>query len=82
MRTLCGKAEASVMQDTPLIYQIRVQTHLDEAWSIWFEGFTITREEDGTTLLTGQVVDQAALHGILERIRDLGVPLLSVMQVT
>jgi len=59
-------------------YEIRLKGHLDERWSEWFEGLTITPEEDGNTLLTGLVVDQAALHGLLKKVRDLGMPLLSV----
>jgi hypothetical protein len=59
-------------------YEIRLKGHLDDRWADWFEGLTITLEEDGTTLLTGPVVDQAALHGLLKRVRDLGIPLLSV----
>lgn len=62
----------------PRVYQIRVQGHLGRLWAEWFEGLTIQLEADGSTLLTGLVVDQAALHGILKRIRDLGLPLLSV----
>ncbi len=60
------------------IYQIRIKGHLGSEWSGWFEGLTITLEEDGNTLLTGPVVDQAALHGILKKVRDLGMPLVSV----
>ena len=52
--------------------------HLDDRWSDWFEGLTITLEDNGDTLLTGAVVDQAALHGLLKKIRDLGLPLVSV----
>ncbi len=59
-------------------YEIRIKGHLDDRWSEWFEGLTITLEEDGNTLLTGPVVDQAALHGLLKKVRDLGMPLLSV----
>ena len=59
-------------------YEIRIKGHLDDRWSDWFEGLTITLEEDGNTLLTGPVVDQAALHGLLKKVRDLGMPLLSV----
>ena len=62
----------------PVIYQIRVKSHLSSAWTDWFEGLTITQEEDGDTLLTGSVIDQAALHGLLKKVRDLGMPLLSV----
>jgi len=62
----------------PWVYQIRIQGHLDNQWSDWFEGLTITLEEGGDTLLTGPVVDQAALHGLLKKVRDLGMPLLSI----
>ena len=59
-------------------YEICLKGHLDDRWAVWFEGLTITQEEDGDTLLTGTVVDQAALHGLLKKVRDLGMPLLSV----
>jgi len=62
----------------PQIYQIRVKNHLDTQWTDWFGGMTITLEEDGVTVLTGPVADQAALHGLLKRVRDLGLALLSV----
>jgi hypothetical protein len=63
------------------IYEIRLKGHLDNRWSAWFEGLTITLEKDGDTLLTGLVVDQAALHGLLKKVRDLGMPLVSVSPV-
>ena len=63
------------------VYQIRVKGHLGHRWSDWFEGLTITLEENGDTLLTGLVSDQAALHGLLKKVRDLGLPLLSVNSV-
>ena len=59
-------------------YRFRVRGHLDDHWSEWFEGLAIHLEEDGTTVLVGPVIDQAALHGVITRIRDLGLPLLSV----
>ena len=59
-------------------YEIRVKGHLDDRWAVWFEDLTITLEENGDTFLTGPVVDQAALHGLLKKVRDLGIPLLSV----
>ena len=65
----------------PTIYQIRVQGHLGRQWLDQYEALSITLEDDGTTLLTGPVVDQAALYGILRRIRDLGISLLSVNSV-
>jgi hypothetical protein len=65
----------------PMVYQIRIKGHLGHQWTDWFEGLTITLEEDGETLLTGPVVDDAALHGLLKKVRDLGMPLLSVNRV-
>ena len=59
-------------------YRFRVRGHLDDRWSDWLGGLAVQRQEDGTTLLVGAVVDQAALHGVIIRIRDLGLPLLSV----
>ena len=63
------------------IYQIKVKGNLDQKWSDWFDGFTVTAQADGITLLTGPVADQTALHGLLGKIRDLGLPLLSVERV-
>ncbi len=63
------------------VYQIRVEGHLGGQWQDWFGGLTITLEDSGDTLLTGLVVDQAALHGLLKKVRDLGLPLLSVICV-
>lgn len=65
----------------PLIYQIRIKGHLSQKWTGWFEGMTIELEENGDTLLTGVVIDQAALHGLLKKVRDLGVPLVSVYSI-
>jgi len=65
----------------PAIYRIRIQGQLDNQWMDWFSGMDITLEEDGVTVLTGPVVDQAALHGLLKKIRDLGMPLISVNRV-
>jgi hypothetical protein len=65
----------------PMVYQIRIKGHLGPQWMDWFDGLTITLEEDGDTLLIGPVIDQAALHGLLKKVRDLGMPLLSVNSV-
>jgi hypothetical protein len=69
------------METLPTIYEIRVAGHLSPQWADWFEDLTITFEEDGNTLLTGPVADQAALHGLLKKVRDLGLSLVSVNQV-
>jgi hypothetical protein len=63
------------------IYEIRVKAHLDSHWSAWFGGLTLTNEANGETVLRGEVVDQAALHGLLSKVRDLQVTLLSVRSV-
>ena len=68
--------------DKPAFYEIRLKGHLDDRWADWFEGLTLTREDNGATLLTGPVVDQAALHGLLRKVRDLGMPLISVTRIT
>jgi hypothetical protein len=67
--------------DEPGLYEIRVKGHLDKRWTNWFGGLTITLADNGDTLLTGPVVDQAALHGLLRKVRDLGVPLVAVIQL-
>jgi hypothetical protein len=64
------------------VYRIEVKGHLDSSWSEWFDGLSISNEANGTTALTGVVVDQAALHGLIARVRDLGLPLLLVECVT
>ena len=62
----------------PMAYQIRIKGHLGRQWADWFGGLAITLQRNGDTLLTGPVVDQAALHGLLRKVRDLGMPLLSI----
>ena len=78
---MSNKRNPKIDPDQPVIYEIRIKGHLDHQWTDWFGGLTITLEEDGDTLLTGPVVDQAALHGLLKKVRDLGMPLVSVIQV-
>jgi hypothetical protein len=68
-------------QQVPTQYEIRIGGHLDQHWSAWFDGLTLTHEADGTTKLGGFVADQAALHGVLTKIRDLGVVLIAVEAV-
>jgi hypothetical protein len=62
-------------------YEIRLKGHLDTRWAAWFDGLSLTNESDGTTLIHGPVADQAALHGLLQKVRDVGLPLVSVTQV-
>jgi hypothetical protein len=68
--------------DAPEFYEIRIEGHLSSSWSDWFQGMTIQHEESGETVLFGHLVDQAALHGVLMRIRDLGLPLIAVKRST
>jgi hypothetical protein len=67
--------------DSPGRYEIRLKGHLDSRWAAWFDGLTLSCESDGNTLIEGPVVDQAALHGLLQRVRDTGLPLISVEHV-
>ena len=62
-------------------YEIRIKGHLDTRWAAWFDGLSLTNESDGTTLIQGPVADQAAQHGLLQKVRDVGLPLVSVTQV-
>jgi hypothetical protein len=78
---MANKVTPTTEPDQPLVYQIRIKGHLGCQWAEWFEGLTIALEENGETLLTGPVVDQAALHGLLKKVRALGLPLLSVIRV-
>jgi hypothetical protein len=74
-------SEISTGDHHPGRYEIRLKGHLDPRWAAWFDGLTLTNQSDGTTLIHGPVVDQAALHGLLQKIRDMGLPLVSVTQV-
>ena len=78
---MAGPHDTTTDPTQPPVYQIRVQGHLDSAWGDWFAGLVVTLEENGDTLLTGPVVDQAALHGLLRKVRDLGMPLLSINRI-
>lgn len=78
---MCTQADTAINADQPRVYEIMLKGHLGRAWTDWFGGMAIDLTEDGDTLLTGPVVDQAALHGLLKKVRDLGLPLLSVQCV-
>ena len=78
---MSNKLNPKIDSNQPMVYQIRLKGHLGRQWTDWFGGLTITLEDNGDTLLTGPVVDQAALHGLLRKARDLGMPLLSVICV-
>lgn len=78
---MCDKQTFNHKQIKPQWYEIRLKGHLDDRWAEWFEGLTKTLEGNGETLLMGPVIDQAALHGFLKKVRDLGLPLISVSPV-
>jgi hypothetical protein len=80
-RVMSNKLNPKTDPDEPIVYQIRLKGHLGGQWTDWFGGLNITLEDNGDTLLTGPVVDQAALFGLLRKVRDLGMPLLSVICV-
>lgn len=75
------KSDPKTEPSQPAVYQIRIKGQLDPQWRVWFEGMAIALDEDGVTLITGPVADQAALHGLLKKVRDLGLPLISVCPV-
>ena len=72
---------ASDTRREPGQYEIRLKGHLEARWTTWFEGLSLTHKSDGTTVIRGSVIDQAALHGLLSKVRDLGLPLIGVTQV-
>ena len=78
---MSNRFNANTDPDQPMIYQIRIKGHLGPQWTDWFEDLAITLEDNGDTLLTGPVVDQAALHGLLRKVRDLRMPLISAIRV-
>jgi hypothetical protein len=80
-KVMSNELEPKTDPGQPMVYQIRIKGHLEGQWTDWFEGLAITLEEGGDTLLTGPVIDQAALHGLFKKVRDLGMPLVSVVQV-
>jgi hypothetical protein len=73
--------QTGVGRSDPRSYEIRLGGRLDPRWAAWFDGLTLTSAADGSTVLTGPVIDQAALHGVLRQVRDLGLPLVSVTQL-
>lgn len=79
---MSNKPNSEIDPSQPLIYQIKIKGQLGLQWLEWFEGLAITLEDNGCTLLTGPVLDQAALYGLLRKVRDLGMPLLSVIYLT
>jgi len=79
MPSRSGNVPSACDPEAPLIYEIRIQGHLGQDWTGWFEGLSITLADNGETVLTGPVIDQAALFGVLRKVRDLGLPLLSVV---
>ena len=76
---MTNQSDLQTTPDQPTIYQLRIRGHLGEQWQAWFGGLAVTLAENGETLVTGPVVDQAALHGLLKKVRDLGMPLVSVV---
>ena len=78
---MSNQGNKKIEPDQPLIYQIKLEGRLGDQWTAWLDGLTITLDENGDTLLTGPVVDQAALYGLLRKVRDLGLPLLALYRL-
>ena len=78
---MSNDVNSEIDRGQPIAYQIRIKGHLGRQWTDWFGGLAITLEDNGDTLLTGPVVDQAALHGLLRKVRDVGMPLVSVRPI-
>ncbi|MFO7679796.1 MAG: hypothetical protein R6X34_07065 [Chloroflexota bacterium] len=78
---MLNKLDSHTDPDRPAIYQIRIKGYLGCQWTDWFEGLTITADDNGNTILTGQIIDQPALYGLLKKMRDLGATLLSINRV-
>ena len=80
-RVMSNERNPKTDPSQPMVYHIRIKGHLGSGWTDWFGGLTLTMEDNGDTLISGPVVDQAALHGLLRKVRDLGVPLISVIRM-
>ena len=78
---MSNKRNSQIDPNRTIVYQIRLKGHLGDPWAAWFGNMTMTLEESGDTLLSGPVADQAELHGLLRKVRDLGIPLLSVIRL-
>lgn len=78
---MSNELDAKIEPSQSMVYQIRIAGHLDSRWVEWFEGLDITLEDNGNTLLTSSMIDQAALYGLIKKVRDLGIPLISVNRV-
>jgi len=78
---MSNESNSSNEKAEDLIYQIRIKGHLDRKWADWFTGLSITALENGETLLTGPVLDQAALHGLIRKVRDVSLPLVAVIRI-
>ena len=78
---MAHKPNAQADPNPPMVYEIRIKGHLGQQWTAWLEGMNITQTDNSETLLAGPVVDQAALYGLLRKVRDLGLPLISVIKV-